>query len=192
MLTRLSPSANDQQVQNKVVPIVENRNRFEQALHTPDVDSVVLRHCNPLELTPQLGRAHQRDLQVYVNVDHIDGISADAAGLGFLAQHLHISSIISSNPRTLALAKQCGLQTIQRVFAIDSTGLEAILDAVDVHTVDLLDISPALVVPYIVPHFASLARFPFMASGLIHTAPQVRAILKAGAIKVATVRPELW
>lgn len=192
MLTQISPLATERRLQSRVIPIVENRGKLEQALHVPNVDIILLRHCNPLEFTTLLDRAHQRSLQVYVNVDHIGGICPDAAGLGFLAHRLHISSIISSNPRTLALAKNLGLQTVQRVFAIDSTGLEAVLEAVDMHNIDMLDISPALVVPYVVPHFTQMLQMPFIASGLIHTAQQIQAVLKAGALRVAVARPELW
>jgi glycerol-3-phosphate responsive antiterminator len=56
--------------------------------------------------------------------------------------------------------------------------------------VDLLDISPALVVPYVIPYLAT--PLPFIASGLANTSQQVQAILRAGALGVAVIRNELW
>jgi len=137
-----------------------------------------------------LEQAFERELAVYVNIDHIDGIHPDIAGLRFLAHQLHITGIISSNPRILALAKSFDLEAIQRIFAVDSTGLEAALESVDSHLVDLLDISPALVIPYVVSHIT--LPLPFIGSGLITTIQQVQAVLRAGALRVAVARPELY
>jgi len=125
---------------------------------------------------------------VYVNVDHIDGIHADSAGLRYLADTLKVTGIISNNPRILSLCKDFGLEPIQRIYAVDSTGLEMALDSVDTRYVDLLDISPGLVTPYINAQLP----LPFIASGLIHTPQQVQAVLQSGAVGVAVTRPELW
>ncbi|HAE83211.1 MAG TPA: hypothetical protein DCK85_07465, partial [Ktedonobacter sp.] len=46
--------------------------------------------------------AHRRKLSVYVNVDHIDGIHADAAGLRYLAEYLQVTGVISTYPRILS------------------------------------------------------------------------------------------
>lgn len=127
-----------------------------------------------------------------MNVDHIDGIHADSAGLRYLTEQFSITGIISSNPRTLALAKGYELETIQRIFAVDSTGLEVALESVDRRSVDLLDIAPALAVPYVVSSLATQLPLPFTASGLIFTFKQARAVIGAGAVAVAVAKSELW
>jgi glycerol uptake operon antiterminator len=144
------------------------------------------------ELKTLLKQAFQRGMAVYVNVDHIDGIHPDAAGLHYLHSQFSIAGVVSNHPRTLALAKSFELETIQRIFAVDSTGLEMALDSVDPLHVDVLDISPALVVPYVVPRLVLPLPLPFIASGLISTAQQVQAVLDAGAVGVAVTRRELW
>jgi glycerol uptake operon antiterminator len=178
--------------QCKIIPIVENRAHFTQALDTSRISAILLRHCNLFDLTGLLDEACQRMLSVYVHVDHIDGIHADSAGLRYLAERLHITGIISNHPRILSLGKSFGLETIQRIFVVDSTGLEMALESVDTAYVDLLDVSPALVIPYIVPTLSGLLPLPFIASGLISTPQQVQAVLRSGASGVAVGRPELW
>ncbi|MFL5693821.1 MAG: glycerol-3-phosphate responsive antiterminator [Ktedonobacteraceae bacterium] len=178
--------------QSKIIPIIENRLQFTQVLDTSHTGSVLLRHCNLFDFTPLLEEAHRRRLAVYVNIDHIDGINADSAGLRYLAQHMRVAGIVSNHPRNLALSKNFGLETIQRIFAVDSTGLEMALETVDSEYVDLLDISPALVVPYVVPSLTPPLPLPFIASGLVQTPQQLEAVLQAGAAGVAVSRPELW
>src|SRR5260370_39720898 len=160
--------------QQKTIPVIENRMLFSRALDASQITTVLLRHCNLLELRPMLDHALEREVAVYVNVDHIDGIHPDTAGLRYLAHQLHIAGIVSSNPRILALGKSFDLETVQRLFAVDSTGLEAALESVDTHHVDLLDISPALVIPYVVSQ--TPLPLPFMGSSLISTFQQMQSV----------------
>jgi glycerol uptake operon antiterminator len=190
MLTRSTRSLLSLPAKQKTIPIIENRIQFARALDTSYVTTVLLRHCNLFELRTMLERAHERELAVYVNVDHIDGISPDTAGLRYLARQLHITGIVSSNARILALARTFDLETIQRIFAVDSTGLEVALESVDSQHVDLLDISPALVIPYVVAQ--TPLHLPFIGSGFISTSQQMQMVLRAGAIGVAVSRAELW
>jgi len=190
MLTRSTRSLLSLSAEQKTIPVIENRVQFARALDASQITTILLRHCNLFELRPMLEHAHQREVAVYVNVDHIDGIHPDAAGLRYLAHQLHIAGIISSNPRILALGKGFDLETIQRIFAVDSAGLEGALESIDSRHVDLLDISPALVIPYVVSH--TPLPLPFIGSGLIYTFQQVQAVLRAGALRVAVARTELW
>lgn len=192
MLTRSARSLLSLSKQQKTIPIVENRAQLEHALDLPEARIIFLRHCNLFEVASLLRQAWQRGRALYVNVDHIDGIHPDGAGLHYLAHHLHMTGIISSNPRTLALAKGCELETVQRIFAMDSTGLEVALDSIDRQYVDLLDIAPALVVPYLMPSLLAQLSLPFTASGLVFTFKQTRTIIDAGALAVAVARSELW
>lgn len=178
--------------QQKMIPIVENRAQLMYVLDIPEAKTIFLQHCNLFEVASLLKHASQRKRTLYVNVDHIDGIHPDSAGLRYLAQHLHMTGVISINPRTLALAKGCELETVQRIFAMDSTGLEAALDSVNRYSADLLDIAPALVVPHLAPILLDQLSRPFVASGLVFTFKQVKAIIDAGALAVAVARSELW
>ena len=190
MLTRSSKSLLNVSDRQKIIPVIENRTEFLRALNAPQISTVLLRHCNLLDLKPILDHAFEHEVAVYVNVDHIDGIHPDSAGLRFLAHQLHIAGIVSSNPRILTLGQGFELETIQRLFAVDSTGLETALESIDSHHVDLLDISPALVIPFVVSH--TVLPLPFIGSGLISTLQQVQSVLHAGALRVTTARPELY
>ncbi|QBD78816.1 hypothetical protein EPA93_23650 [Ktedonosporobacter rubrisoli] len=188
MRTQTSKAKLNSSLQYKIIPIVENRLHFARVFETPHIRTLLLRHCNLFELTTFLQRAQQREITTYVNVDQIDGIHPDEAGLTYLADHFHIHGIVSNHARVLALGKQCGLKTIQRIFAVDSTGLEMSLESVNTCDVDLLDISPALVLP----HLVMRSPLPFIASGLLYTAQQIEATLLAGAEGVAVSSPDLW
>ena len=176
----------------RLIPVVENRVQFLRVFDGANIGALFLRHCSLFEIASLMERAQQRGLAIYVNVDHIDGVHPDAAGLRYLAEQLRVTGIISNHPRILAQGKDYGLETLQRIFAVDSTGLEMAIDSVDQQYIDVLDISPALVIPHVIPNLATPLPLPFVASGLISTAKQVQAVLKCGALGVAVSRPELW
>src|SRR5260370_5636358 len=190
MLTQSTRSLLSVSAQQKTIPIIENRLQLARALDASQITAILVRHCSLFDLRPLLDQAYVREVVIYVNVDHIDGIHPDTAGLRYLAHQLHIAGIVSSNPRILAQGKSFELETIQRIFAVDSTGLEAALESVDTHHVDLLDISPALVIPYVVSQ--TPLPLPFIGSGLISTFQQVQAVLCAGALQLAVAPPALW
>lgn len=171
--------------QTKVIPIIENRAQLQQLLKTSQCKSLIARHCDILELAPQFVQAPNAGIAVYVQIEHIYGVNADPMGLQFLANQLHIAGIISTNPKVLATAKAFGMDTALRIFAADSTGLEGVLEGFDTHSVDLLDVSPALVIPYIAPLLIAQQPLPFIGSGLVATSAQINAVLQAGASAVA-------
>jgi glycerol uptake operon antiterminator len=179
-------------VRNRIVPVVETRVQFVQALEIAQIRAMFLRHCNLFEFVALFESAYRCGCSVYVNIDHIDGIHADNAGLRYLAEQLHVTGIVSNHPKVLSIGKQFGLETIQRIFAVDSTGLEMALESVDTAYVDILDFSPALVVPYIIPQLKSSFPLPFMASGLLYTPEQLQAVLHTGVCAVAVNHPNLW
>lgn len=176
----------------KTIPVIENRTQFAQVFDSPHVRAILLRHCNLFELSGLFEQAHEQKVSIYVNIDHIDGIHSDQAGLRYMASQFHIAGVVSNHPKLLALAKSLGLETIQRIFAVDSTGLEMALESVDRSNTDLLDISPALVIPYVIPRLAVPLPLHFIGSGLIQTSQQVQRILRADAAGVAVIRRELW
>lgn len=190
MLTRSTRSLLNLPARHKTIPVIENRAQFSLALNSSDVPAILLRRCNPLDFRTLLENAHERGLAVYVNMDHIDGIAPDSAGLRYLATQLHIKGVVSSHGKILAQAKSFDLQTVQRIFAVDSTGLEVALESVDDQQVDLLAISPALVIPYAVSQMS--LHLPFIGSGFVSTPQQVQMVLRAGAIGVTVSRTELW
>lgn len=192
MITQSSGSLLSLLVRHKTIPVVSNRTQFSTFFASSPVQLVLLRHCNLFELAGSLEQAHHWGVAVYVNADHMVGIAPDVVGLRYLLDQFHVAGIVSNHPKVLAQAKNLGLETIQRLFAVDSTGLEVALESIDREMIDMLDISPALVIPHIVPYLAEPLPLPFIGSGLVQSARQKEAILRAGAAGVAVARSELW
>ncbi len=179
MLTQPMRSLRNLLGNQKVIPTIDNRSQLARALEMSPIRVIWLRHCNLFDFSGLLELANERDCAVYVSIDQINGVAPDAAGLHFLATRMHVTGIFSNNPGTLAIAKDVGLETVQRLFTLDSTGLKSTLVSVDSQYIDLLNISPALVIPYILTQ--TPLQLPFIGTGFIYTSQQVQIVLHAGA-----------
>lgn len=176
---------------SQVVPLIDNHIQLASLLKQPGgAGMLMLNRCNVLELGLLGDQAQSRGYSVYVNIDHSSGVHADLAGIRYLIDTVHVAGIESTNVKVLALAKAAHLATVLHVYAADSTGLASALDAVDPQIVDLLDISPALAIPYIYPPLSRALPLPFIGSGLISTATQVQSILGAGALGVLVAQAD--
>lgn len=180
-------------LQSKIIPLVDSRALFEQALDLSGVEVILLNRCNLLALTDLFQHAERAHIAMYVYVDHLEGLVPDSAGLRYLVEVLHVNGIVSNHVKTLALGKSLGLETIQRIFILDSTALSNNFESTELKNVDLFDLAPALAVPHLIPDLISQLPRPFIASGFIHTQRQVQAVLQAGAVGVTTNRIDrLW
>ncbi len=139
-----------------------------------------------------LGRvsSESRRPRVYVNVDLVGGIAADASGLRFLARR--VEGIISTHRHVIELAKTSGLITIQRLFAIDSGAVERGLKLIRRAQPQFVEILPALAYPEIAAQYSEVLDLPVLAGGLLRSREDISTILEAGAVGVSASDQGLW
>ena len=143
--------------------------------------------ANLLTVEKRIAEAIEKGKTVFVHIDLADGIGKDKTGIEFLSK-CGVHGIISTRNQLINIAKDKGLMTVQRFFALDSQGLDSIRDIAS--SADLIEIMPG-VVPKIIQRF-SLDGAAVIAGGLIETKDEVMTALTAGATAVSTGKNELW
>lgn len=138
----------------------------------------------------ELLREERRRHPVYVNVDLVSGVSSDIEGIRFLSRY--VDGVISTHRRIVELAKQCGLPTIQRLFAIDSGAVERGLKMIARADPGFVEILPALAYPEIAAYCRRACGIPVLAGGLVTSRSQVSSLLAAGASGVSASDSSLW
>lgn len=98
--------------------------------------------------------------------------------------------IISTRAQLIRYAADSGLLTVQRFFALDSKGLEAIEEMLESVKPDLIEIIPG-VIGKVIKRF-SAGNTHVIAGGLIETKAEVTDALSHGADAVSTGMTELW
>lgn len=143
--------------------------------------------ANLMTVKQRISEAVQNDKIVFVHIDLADGIGRDKTGIEFLCE-CGVQGIISTRSQLINIARDRGLLTVQRFFALDSQGLDSIRDIAG--AADLLEIMPGIV-PKIVSKFSESGA-AVIAGGLIETKEEVMTALRAGATAVSTGKTALW
>lgn len=174
----------------EISPIIAavNERNLEKAIESP-VDVIFLLGSSILNLKENIDAAHKANKRIFVHIDLTEGIGKDKVGVEFLARN-GADGIISTKAMLIKAAKEHGLVTVQRFFALDSQGVESISDMLLNSSPDFIEIMPG-VIGKIIERF-SKEKTPLISGGLVETKADVTAALSIGAFAVSTGKPELW
>lgn len=173
--------------ENPVIAAIGD-SKWQQALESP-AQVIFYQSANLLTAAERVREAHAAGKFIVIHMDLAEGIGKDRSGLRYLSQ-LGVDGIISTKIQLIRQAKDLGLLTVQRFFALDSKGLESIEDMLRNSEPDLIEIVPG-VIPKVLERFAK-GNTPVIAGGLLETKAELTTALGCGVIAVSTGRTELW
>ncbi len=174
-----------------MLPAVRDSNSLHQALDL-GYRQLLVERGSLLTMVGPLAAAARQGVAIFVNLDGVEGLAADSAALAFLATDLGFSGVVSVKPHLLRDASHFRLRTIQRIHALDSTGLETGLNSIGLPAPYAIAIAPAVAIAQVMPAVRASTKAPVWGTGFITTADQAAAILAAGASVVSSAQPELW
>ena len=161
---------------------------FEDALASP-VEVIFHMKANLITAAQCIRKAHDAKKKILVHIDLAEGIGRDRAGIQFLAD-CGADGIISTRSQMIRYAKEAGLLTVQRFFALDSQGVESIGEMTESSCPDLMEIMPGIA-GKIIQRFSG-GSIPVIAGGLIESKEEVTRALGYGALAVSTGKKPLW
>ena len=174
-----------------MLPAIRDSNSLYQALDL-GYRQLLLERGSLLALVGPLAAAARQGVAIFVNLDAVEGLAADSAALAFLATDLGFSGVLSVKPHLLRDAGRFRLRTIQRIHALDSTGLETGLNSVGQPSPYAIAIAPAVAIPEVMPIIRESTNTPVWGTGFINTPEQATAVLASGASVVSSAQPEVW
>jgi Glycerol-3-phosphate responsive antiterminator (mRNA-binding) len=129
---------------------------------------------------------------ILVHVDMIGGMARDKFTVQYLKEKLEVDGIVTPNGQLVASGHKEGLLTAQRFFAHDTPSVVSGINALRKSKPDLIEIMPGVAVLKVYEEVRKHFQQPIIAAGLIRSIPDVKQILKAGAVGVDTSNPNLW
>lgn len=175
--------------EDKVIMAVKDDNKLEEALKS-DKRTVFLLKSDIMSVGDVVKRCKGAGKTVFIHLDLMDGIGKDESGLKFLIKNIKPDGIISTKVNIIKIANALGLQTVFRVFLIDSQGMESAFHTLTKITPDAVEIMPG-VMPEITRKFAT--RFAnLITGGMVSDVNQAKGALDNGALGVSTSSEVLW
>lgn len=161
---------------------------LSQALSSP-VKVIFNLNADLLTVKEHIDMAHDADKFMLVHLDLANGIGKDESGLKYLKQ-CGVDGIISTRAGLIRTAKEQGLFTVQRFFALDSQGVQSISGILENSKPDMIEIMPG-VVHKVIERLCNKG-YSVIAGGLIEKKQDITDALKAGAFAISTGKQELW
>lgn len=174
-----------------MLPAVRDSTSLHRALDL-GYHQVLLERGSLLALVGPLAAAARQGIAVFVNLDGVEGLAGDSAALAFLATDLRFSGVLSVKPHLLRDAGRFRLRTIQRIHALDSTGLETGLNSIGRPAPHAVAIAPAVAIPQLMSAIRASTDTAIWGTGFITTVEQAEGVLAAGASVVSSAEPEVW
>jgi len=172
---------------NPVIAAVRD-DRWEAALASP-ADVLFYLSAELMSIEKRIIQAHEAGKALFIHLDLAEGIGKDKAGIRYLAQ-LGADGIISTRAQLIRMARDQGLLTVQRFFALDSQGIDSIDEMLERSAPHMMEIMPG-VIGKVLKRFSG-GHIPVIAGGLITEKLEVTQALSSGVIAVSTGCEALW
>ena len=126
-----------------------------------------------------------------VHMDLIGGLAPKEIAVDFIRKYTRADGIITTKAPLIRRARELGMYTVQRFFAIDSLAYENIPRQLAAGRPDVIEVLPGLM-PKVIRRLAGTCGVPIIAGGLISEKEDVLAMLDAGAAAISSTNERTW
>ncbi|AHY46305.1 Glycerol-3-phosphate responsive antiterminator (mRNA-binding) [Rubrobacter radiotolerans] len=174
---------------NPVIPAVREPGvDLERAL-SGDHAAIFVLGGDVFEVLRTVKRKYRRP-SIFINVDTVGGIAADASGIKYLSGE--VDGIITTHRNVVESARGTGLVTVQRLFAIDSSAVSRGVRLIRAADPDCVEILPAVAYPEFAALYEREVARPVLAGGLVRDFKTASRLVEAGAAGISTSERLLW
>lgn len=177
--------------QYPVIASVRRPQDLERAVAAP-VSAVFLLFGDINDLGQVVNRVRGAGKSVYLHLDLVNGLGMDRAAVRYVARQIRPDGIISTRSQLVRAAAEEGLTAIQRLFIIDSMGLNTALDVIQNTRPDAIELLPGVLPAWVFAHIRQKVALPIVAGGLIREPADLALALRNEANAVSVSRPALW
>jgi|SRR5699024_9771282 len=154
--------------------------------------TIIIMNADLLTIKEIAFKIKEKDNLVLVHLDLIKGLKRDATGIKYLANYVGIDGVVTTNPKTIHLAKRFNLITIQRVFAIDNQSLKQGIESTNHSQPEAVEILPGIAIPYIEKQIKINFKPIIIGAGLINTVEDAKFILQNGADGISSSSSDIY
>lgn len=173
-----------------IIAAVKDENGLT-ACTTSDISIVFVLFGDICSIPDIVRRLKEAQKTVIVHLDLVSGLSGKEIAVHFIRENTEADGIISTKPALIRQAKELGLFTVMRFFAIDSMAFDNIRRQSEAVHPDVIEVLPGLM-PKVIRRICLESRIPVIAGGLITDREDIMAALNAGAVSISTTNQKVW
>lgn len=178
---------------HELSPIIASITKPEQVdlVLTSKVHRVNLMTGTVNTLRDMVSHLHQAGKKVYVHLEMVGGLGRDQASVRYLADHFRVDGIVTTKSHVVAAARQAGIRSIQRFFAIDTAAVDTAVKMIHAANPDEVELMPGLM-PRVIRDVKCRMTQPLIAGGLIRSEEEIAMALQSGADYVSIGDASYW
>ena len=176
-----------------IIAAVKDDEGLTKALRS-DTEIIFVLYGDICSIGPITHRIRQAGKIAMVHVDLINGLSTREIILDYISGSTEADGIITTKHSLIPHARELGLYTVLRFFALDSTALTNIGKAMKPGMVlpDVIEFLPGIISGRMIQQINAASRVPVIAGGLITDKTDVMNALKSGAVAISTTNQDVW
>lgn len=181
------------QTEESGLPIIASITKPEQieAAAASKVKRVILMTGDIVRLADIRNRLHESGKEVFVHLEMVQGLGRDSSAVQYLAATFAVDGIVTTKSNAIAAARQAGIRSIQRIFAIDSAAVETAVKMIGQVMPDEVELMPGLM-PRVIRDLKARLNRPLIVGGLIRSEEEIRVALNSGADHVSIGDQRFW
>lgn len=173
----------------RVIAAVKDESALNAALKS-EAKVIFILKCSISSAADYVKKAKAAAKKVFIHIDLMEGLGRDDAAIEYIADQIKPDGIITVRAGAIKKAAEKNLQTILRVFLIDSQGIDSAISNIEKTKPSAVEIMPGIM-PSVTTRFASKFK-NIIVGGLVSTKEEIAEALRAGAVAASTSREELW
>ena len=176
-----------------IIAAVKDDEGLEKALRS-DTEIIFVLYGDICSIASITHRIRQAGKIAMIHVDLISGLSTREIILDYISESTEADGIITTKHSLIPHARELGLYTVLRFFALDSTALTNIGKAMKPGVVlpDVIEFLPGIISARMIEKINEASRVPVIAGGLITDKTDVMNALKGGAVAISTTNQDVW
>ena len=177
----------------RIIPVMRTMRHFKRLLECPAEVAIVGRETTLVNLPRIAAALRERNKAVWVDLDLVEGIKNDAAGVDFLKKRVGADGLISTRTEAILAGRREGLTSVLKTFVHDEASLVMIRKNVLSACPDIVDLIPGAAVLYALSTLSEVRHIPLHVSGILPPEEAGReALFQAGIRAIHTGDPVLW
>jgi len=156
-------------------------------------DTVFLLRSDIVSLPGYIKKIKRKNLKVFVDIDFCEGLSSGEYAFRYLTLN-GVDGVITVKPKIIEVARNFGVPSVLRSFALDSNSMRRLSDMLDSINPTFLEILPGAVFPKVKNYLVQKGydKLKMIAAGLVKETEEAETIFKNGATAISTSERKLW
>lgn len=173
-----------------VIPACRTREQFANALES-DAKVIFVLEANIVDYKDKIQAVKDRGKYAFIHFDLIGGLAQDDEALQYLKDTADPTGIITTRKNLITKGKKLGMNTIQRMFLIDTTSIASAINMARQTKPDAIEIMPGIA-PKVIRAIHKRVDTPIITGGLMTEEAEIHMAMRAGAVAASLSRQSLW